>query len=151
MAWKPTGFVNENVSREDVEKYGLQEIVFRFRPLERRWPESIAYNWTVDRSRDVFLMRLRTGTGELGNRITWVLSEKGRLFEIFTDLEAEGSSKSLDDRPFKIEWSLVRLMPMPDSEVERAEVLGLLKEALTAYGFWGPWRQIPETVVTFRF
>ena len=141
------GFVNEYVSDEDIDNYGLKEIWDTYKPLRRgRYFGGQQPEWTIDKHRKVFLYLVEYGVGETGNEAKFVLSTKSG-WNVFV-LRQQGGSKELADRPFLIRWQLVG-----DRVVDRnrSEVLDLLKEALRVRGYWGIEQQVPETVVNYDF
>lgn len=72
-------------------------------------------------------------------------------------LHREGGSIKLSERPYRILWHFDGFdeawpwkCPVPPKE-EQPHVIQLLKEALTAYGYAGMRKQLPETIVSFNF
>ena len=143
-------FVNEYISDEDVEKYGiaqLREELHFFHATREQW------DWTRDRERDAYLIKVH----HLGRDLEpedWLLYEKGRYCAVM--LHRGGGSKKLVERPFRILWHFDGFCdgwlrcPVP-AEEEQPQVIQLLKEALTVYGLMGIDRQVPDTIVSFTF
>ena len=146
-------FVNEYVSDEDINKYGLEEVRLRFNPQFRKsgLPSNFQYDWVIDREKNVYLMRVKVGRDDISNRVTWVLSWKGNEITVQTD-RMPGGSLSFSESPYKIIWGLVKVMPNELlEEVTEKELLATLKEALTIFGDGGVRHQVPNTIVEFNF
>ena len=129
-------FVNEYVSEANIEKYGLEEIVLNANPSYRNFDEFSSlykYRWTVDKDRDIYLMRLRVGKEEFSNRSAWILNISGQKNIIETDFSAGGSGK-LSEIPYVVIWDFISASRIDDSEISDSEVLYVLKEALMVYG-----------------
>jgi hypothetical protein len=152
-------FVNEFVSEEDVEKYGLDQLM----KMYDKWgwrngrPSIYKHSWTIDRERGVFAKPLMTwqevgpsGRSEPTAKTTWVVDVEGQRATAVLD-RAAASSVRLADSPYRIVWNLVHLDLSSAPNLTEAWVLSLLKEALTAYGQMGVFFQAPNTVVSFNF
>lgn len=143
-------FVNEYISDEDVEKYGiaqLREELHFFHATREQW------DWTRDRERDAYLMQMRFLGRDFEPEV-WLLYEKGRYCAVMLH---RGGSKKLVERPYRRLWHFkgfdeawTNRCPVPPKE-EQPHVIQLLKEALTAYGYAGMRKQLPETIVSFNF
>ena len=144
-------FVREFVSEEDIKKYDLDGIWDIYHPFSKgKRPPGFSHSWTIDREREIFFIPVAAGREERSNRMTCVLWWKGTLLAVKIDLAA-GSSGNLSDVPFKMVWALVDVHQSDDFVVAREEVIQVLKEALTAYGYRGAKRQVPNTIVEFKF
>lgn len=143
------GFVNEYVSEDDIEKYNLEELIRHYLPFFSRAeaPQPWRPLWTIDRERGIVFMSMKSGREDLSNRITWMLIWNGSEYKIEVDKFGD-PNQTFESSPFIIEWSLVRTDPEPTN---RNELIEVLKEALTAHGYGGARRQVPNTVVNFRF
>ena len=141
-------FVNEYISDENVAKYGITQLRDEFHAYRQE-----KFYWTRDRERDVYLMQMRFLGRDLEPE-DWLLYEKGRYWAIM--LHQEGGSKKLVERPYRILWHFDGFSggwlrcPVPPVE-EQPHVIQLLKEALTAYGYAGMRKQLPETIISFNF
>jgi hypothetical protein len=141
-------FVNEYASQSDIEKYKLDDLC-------KRWwgevPPRHRHAWTFDREREAFYIPMRSGREWNSNSTTALLSYKGVEVTAKVSL-AEGSSGMLNDSPFRVIWELEGVsFPSTGESIPLDEVLPLLKEALAVFGFDGVNRQIPNTVVEFKF
>jgi hypothetical protein len=146
-------FINEFVPAEDIEKYDLNGIWDKYHPASKgKYYLGFPPAWTIDRDRNVFLLSIPelARDREEASVHQYLLWWHGAhvTFEI-TSLP--GSSAMLSDSPFKKIWKLVSLYLPEGFDVPREEVIGVLKEALTAYGYRGIHRQIPNTIIEFKF
>ena len=67
-------FVNEEVSKEDAKKYGMDQID------ENHLVGRIIYRtWTIDRARDIYLREVAHGRDEESQLSTWTFYWKGAL------------------------------------------------------------------------
>jgi hypothetical protein len=124
-------FVNEYIPSEDVEKYHLEEIDKHF------FPGTHARDWTIDRTRDIYLRNVELGGGsdpDLRNQTKWTFYWHNEPLTLRLD-SLEGSGKP--GEPGWSHWLLVWVNGsngLPASlKVHKAEFLADLKEALTAY------------------
>lgn len=145
-------FVNEYVSGEDVQKYNLDEVWLHRNPVYRRegkLPPGFRHKWTVDRERNFYFMVTGGGGYDRGNITECVLYLDGVLLNVELAKPGEGS-KSFSEQPYRIVWELNKMLPkLPDSTSQ--EAVRVLKDALRAYGYAGARRQIPNTIVEFKF
>ncbi|MCU7923330.1 MAG: hypothetical protein KZQ88_11625 [Candidatus Thiodiazotropha sp. (ex Dulcina madagascariensis)] len=144
-------FVNEFASDEDIEKYDLNGIWDQYHPLRKGKYYLGQRPWfTIDRKRNIFFMVLSGGREEHSNRKETLLWIDGYHVLIVIDL-AEGSSPNTNNLPFKRVWELVGIHPQRDFTQSREVIVKVLKEALTVYGYFGVHKQVPNTVVEFKF
>ena len=135
------GFVNEVASDEDIEKYSL--------PFS---PGTKCY-WTRDVKRDFYLWGkiskdyAREYPAE--GRFTLFLKDKHILFV----LQPGDGSRSFKDKPFRIVWKAVlNVQPSNISGLDSSDVISVLKEALTCFGYDGRKNLfVPHRVVSFEF
>lgn len=118
-------FVNEFIPKEDLEKYGIEEIDKQFIVGGTH-----ARDWTIDRERNMYLRRVARGREELRNLSTWTFlwNDKLLLVELET-LKVEGQR----GEHITIRQRLVSLGLPPSMEVDRDTVIRDLKDALTAH------------------
>lgn len=152
-------FVNEFVSEEEIAKYGLDALMKKHNQRGWKWgrPPGFKHHWTIDRERSAFLLTLRKGSrvGPSGNpeptsQRFMLLNFAGTDY-LFEMDRGEGTSESVNDIPVRVVW---RITAYPESFgvasiEEQSRVESLFKEAVIAYGNFGAWRQIPNTVVSF--
>lgn len=139
-------FVNEYISDEDIKKYGIEELWLRYNPVYKgqKRPSGFRFQWTVDREQNIYFMMVGGGGYERVNERICLLSYKGKAYEVWIARPGEGS-KNLSDEPFYIVWEL------SGGASYGTEVLDALKEALTVFGYDGARRQVPNTIVKFKF
>jgi hypothetical protein len=116
-------FVNEKISAEDAAKIDWSKFTAGgFEPIG-------PYKWTIDRDKDVFLVRLRT-MPEFPNYMG--LCWKGELIIInaFQRLKNEPGSKMSN-----VSWDIVRIHIPPALMYQRQTIISDLKEALDVYGY----------------
>jgi len=144
-------FVNEFVSEQDIKTYGLDDLWLRWHPFHGgKLAPGYRHAWTVDRDRNAFFIPMSSGREETANRRACVLFWRGIEWQVAIDL-ARGSSPSLNDVPFKKVWELARLQHPQGLQIPRDEIIPVLKDALVAFGYNGVHKQVPDTVVEFRF
>jgi hypothetical protein len=119
-------FVNEYISKEDIEKYHLEEMEKKFNLL--------IYSWTIDRERNFFLIHKGHGREEE--------SQKNRFFFYRNGEISEHSIWQFFDHPTKtLVWEMQRYgIPEYKSLEEQKKYEQLhsdLRDALTAYGLAG--------------
>ncbi len=141
-------FVNEKVSEQDIEKYGLREINKQFLKGD------FEYDWTIDRERDVYLRIMGNNWQEPQEQkvsFYW----KGHLLRF--DLRMSTSGKNVRGGKGDCTWSLssnntLKTLWLPDDlEVHREEVTGDLKQALSAYKDFGRRSVIVDHTAYFQF
>ncbi len=143
-------FTNEYVSEEDIRKYNLKEIWFdnnAIWKMKGKLPPSYRLYWTIDRERDVYLMCVGiAGREEVS--IEFVLYHQRDITNFVLFQPVESSKKH--GKHYNIIWNMEDISPKLKGN-EKDEVIDLLKEALTIYGYHGIREQIPNTIVSFNF
>jgi hypothetical protein len=134
-------FVNEVVSDDDIDRYGLG------------FPKGGVRHWTRDRERDLYLWGGISGNPARDEEI------EGR-FHIYIagthlriSLRPGVWSKDWNVKPYVVAWDeLLGIYPDDCGGLDRTEVIGLLKEALVAYGSDGRKNiGVPDRIVSFGF
>ena len=144
-------YVNEYASDEDIERYKLNEVWDRCFPHKKgsrfwgRKPEL-----TIDHDRAVFLMVVSRGKVSGGTQFKFLLSIGGEEVFVYLNL-VEGSSPKFSDRPFYRVWDFVKTRISEYCDIEESEIIQEAKKAVSAFGYNGARKQIPETVVKFNF
>ena len=153
-------FINEIVLEEDIQKYGLDELKKKFSPytwMDGR-PKEFWHAWTIDRERNIYFMPVKmveevgpSGRPEPTSKAIFILNIQGVNIRVF--LDRIRCPNSFSDTPFVISWSLLEI---DDSEelhlFSTGDVVQILKEALTAYGYRGAYsNQAPNSKVEFDF
>jgi hypothetical protein len=116
-------FVNEYISPEDVEKYGIEEIDRRFFRVTFR-PD-----WTIDKERDVYLRFVVSGLEEFAKKKDCVFYWKGALLMARLSQQIETAPSGERIRRYKL-----LQLELPEAvAAERTEIISTLKEGLVAY------------------
>ena len=117
------GFVNEYIPEDDIEKYGIAELDNRFVV-----GGTTARDWTIDRERNMYLRQVARGREDTSHLSTWTFLWHDQLIVVYIELLATRGGRG---EPC---WShqRIRKLEMP-AQVDRAEMLTDLREALLAY------------------
>jgi len=143
-------FINEYILEEDIKKYDLIEVKYKGKGVPKK--TAYKFNWTVNKKEDCFLFLIEniksdTNTGlmvEPTNKYFFLFCYKGK--NNFLVLEKNRSSSiSLKDNPVVVKWDL------KDSDAIEGEVLFMLRESLSVYGYGGIEINIPNASVEFGF
>jgi hypothetical protein len=134
-------FVNEVVSDDDIDRYGLG------------FPKGDGQYWTRDKDRDIYLWGGRSGNPAFDEDI------EGRFHFYIAGTRLQISlslgewSKNWFVKPYVVAWNdLIGIYPSDCGGLDRTEVIGLLKEALVVYGRNGSDnKNTPERIVRFGF
>ncbi len=149
-------FVNEYVSKEDIEKYGLDELYKKYSKIANNYNavRNGLHNkseWMVDRENDIWLMLMgvRMVPGEippiiLGDNI-YILQYKGKNIEVIMERNKEKGSMDTYENPFKMYWNILSLFPESIGEVSTEEIVDVIQKAMESYGYAGMRRKRPVT------
>jgi hypothetical protein len=152
-------FVNEIVSEEDIQKFGLDELKRQFDYYG--WydgrPKGFWHTWTIDRERGIWLVYAKmieeigpSDRPEPTNEHIFVLDWQGQQAK-FT-IERIRCPRWPSDSPYIIEWGLIAMDIPKTLDVPRNTVLPVFKEAMTVYGLRGAHSQLPpHALVEFKF
>ena len=125
MKGNSVAFVNEYISDEDKQAYGIEAINENFVV-----GGTTARDWTIDRERDIYLRIVATGREEIAHQSTWTLYWHGELIVVDLSLvDAVGS----DGKSGAVRYQLRQLRLPPYLDAQRDEVMSDLREALFAY------------------
>lgn len=144
-------FVNEFVPIEDIHKYGLKQQwdkYHRYHPYDIENPFS-PLTWTVDRERDVFFMQARSGKEEFSAEVECIFWWRGEYLGVLI-IAVDGAASIPEDKGFKT-WKLGAIRKPDNSTASDEDIIPVLKEALTAYGCRGIYRQLSDYPVNFTF
>lgn len=126
------GFVNERISAEDAEKYGIIQI--------NKGYLCSHLDWTIDRDRCCYLRAVLYEREERQGYITWNFFWRGDLIEFVAHASDIYASP---DRTFgKITWNIERYGVLDQSKRKEfleheKEFFGVLKEAFSAVQLGG--------------
>ena len=139
-------FVAEYISKEDIEKYGVIDIVNSSRanfgelPLGDQRIEQL--DWVIERQRDIWFICVcdphlpDPRDGFTGEEIH-ILCSKGNLIELdIRRVYDETTNKMLVDNPFFIKYKLENINSSIDG-ISLDELYDVLNEALIEYGSRG--------------
>lgn len=159
-------FVNEFVSEEDIEKYDLDALWNRYNQRGEQMPAlrlsgSYKHYWTIDRELDVWLMFAeivysqaaefsRSGYPEPTREHIFILNMKEINYEIRL-YKLESSSRNFAENPFKIEWKLLSIKPEVPNMLSENEVMLIIKDAITEFGYNGIKKSVPNTLATLIY
>lgn len=126
-------FINENISKGDIEKFSIKEIDQRV-GLSRRIN---ARDWTVDSGREMYLRCVAMGREESMRESSWTFLWHGELIWVEIELLAASSGRNVPGWSKKLITKLCLMdegaeLP-PRLQERRDEILRDLKEALLAY------------------
>lgn len=134
-------FVNEVISDADIDRYQLP------------FPKGSGRYWTRDAERDYYLWGGLSGNPAFGDEIRgrfW-LYLAGGIWNI--SIEPGEWSRKFTESPYRVSWiSVSGMEPRPKSDLERRQVVNVLREALVVYGRDGQEnRYTPVVDVKFGF
>ena len=134
-------FVNEEISKEDIDKYQLP-----IKPNDGRF-------WTIDKNRNIYLRGGAKGNPAFGEEIYFGFDLYVCGKKYYVKLNRGTGSVKYAERPYFVVWdSIVDITPDNLSSLEKQSVIGILKEALSAWGEDGRENEFaPVFVVQFNF
>lgn len=141
-------FVNEYVSEDDVKKYQLDELWFKYNPGKKEVPSYFQHHWTVDKENNVYFVLVDIGREEHSNRLKFILYINGDLFEVVVE-KAKGGSLKYNEQPYKIVWELIAITPTILLDKHK-NIISILQNALSTYGVRGILKQVPNTIAEFK-
>ena len=120
-------FVNEQISEQDKARINWKE--FKYWGGDVRGFLNPSW-WTIDRSRDVFFVQLNSGgVPDRGPPPTYGLCWKGHFVRVVTKGPSVWSQKDSGA------WEIVEVNVPVHLEPNRQEILEVLKEAISAFGW----------------
>jgi hypothetical protein len=147
-------FVNAYVSEEDAKKYDLDNLWNKYNRWGIKMPEQLKsfdvrqHAWCVDKERGYWLFNCNcvlnydspSGIPEPTNKQVFILHVNGQNIEFIleasdwdpSDLQAIGLEYA-NSFPIQIAWNIVSMTPSCLPTMSNANLLTILKEALTAY------------------
>ena len=137
-------FVTERISKEDVEKYNVVNIVNKYR-IKYRCRTTLSdmaiaqLDWVIDRQRDIWFMFVcdpclpDPRDGFTGEEI-YILCYKGNIIELnIRRIYDETTSKYFTENPFKIKY-IFQSVNSDIGDISMDEIYEILNEALLEYG-----------------
>lgn len=134
------GFVNERISAEDAEKYGLESIDQSYMSRTR------ARSWTIDRDRNMYLRNVAAEREERQGYQTWNFYWNGDLIE-FVQYVSD-IAKNPDRTWAKATWNIERYGILDRSRrkeflAREDQFFDILREALMVYQLGGVFMKEP--------
>lgn len=119
------GFINELTSKDDRERYGLDDIdgSFIVDGVKSRY-------WTIDRDRDVYLRQVRQGREDRSHISEWTFYWSGYL--VLFEIEAL-EAKNLEDEHRWAHMKVTRLNLPNEIKKNRTELIKDIHLALESY------------------
>lgn len=124
-------FVNEYITDEDYQRYGIASIdrIFLVGGTKRR-------DWTIDRERDIYLRQVASGREDLSSESTWTFYWRGALLVIKRVSDGTGVKK--DASGVSHMTSVIKgFLAPPGFQNYEAEMRQDLRAAFNAYGGGG--------------
>jgi hypothetical protein len=139
-------FVNEEVPKQDIEKYGLREINKKFLIGD------FEYEWTIDRERDIYL-RWMCYDPEEPSENDFSFYWKGILLTIRLKRRGEGVRGGKGSTTWAMQPSMgsTSLWLPKELESKREEIIADLKDALRAFKDFGLGSTIADHTAYFEF
>jgi hypothetical protein len=142
-------FVNAYVSEEDAKKYDLDNLWNKYRRFGTKMPELLKsfdvhqHAWCVDKERgywlfycsDVLNYDSPSGIPEPTTKEVHILHVNGQNIEFILDSSDLDPSESVstDLYPIQFAWEIVSMNPSSLPSMSKADLLTILKEALSVY------------------
>jgi hypothetical protein len=143
-------FINEYISEEDIQKYGIRQEWDKFHPFSKNDLNLLKkHSWTVDKERDVFFIAATSGREELSNQVTCILWWKGVYLSV--TLSHEEGGLDYQKSQGNVVWQLLNIWKPKDFIVPDVEIIPVLKEALIVYRYAGIRIPIDDYKVEFKF
>lgn len=139
-------FINEKVTEQDIEKYGLREINKQFVKGD------LSYYWTIDRDRNIYL-RDMGGNWQEPQQQHFSFFWKGSLIRIEIDRNGGGAFGGKGSTTWSLRADSDRkdIWLPTELEAQRNDITEDLKEALVAYKDNGFFSSVAEHTAQFLF
>lgn len=145
-------FVNEYITEEDKEKYGLDTLWAKYHDvLHQKLPNK--KDWTIDRERESWLMKTALIPDDsifdhaYSSEQIWTLYCKGQSVEVRLEVS---SDKEFNGKKYNKIWNLLAISPDSLNNLSIDELIKLLEETLEVFGYEGVWMQYPNYTVALR-
>jgi len=142
-------FVNEWVSREDIEKYGLVDLCMKYQGDEWKYigvqDPNRKIDWTIDREREIWLINIAAVTNQeydfpsATEGKTFLFYYKGEAYEV--KMESVGISTDRNVYPFNVGWKYLGMDLEGLDSTEGQSIKRILYEALKVFGQFGMSRK----------
>ncbi len=152
-------FVNEYISKEDIEKYDIFGIRNKFLTgsyqITKEREKHFNLTWVINRERKIWFcyagrvidqdLDFGQGTGEE----IWYLNYKGTNLEV--RLQRGKESFTIKERPYIKHWIFLSVTPEFLDDVSNKELKNIIKEALDVYGTRGMSSQVDRKNIELTF
>lgn len=145
-------FVNEYITEEDKEKYGLDLLWKKYdHSYKKNFPSK--KGWTIDREKEIWLMEM---AGILDDSVfdhaysseqIWTLYCQGQSVEVRLEVS---SDKEFNGKKYNKIWNLLAIYPDSLNNLSIDELIKLMEEILEVFGYEGVWMQYPNYTVALR-
>lgn len=154
-------FINELVSKEDIEKYGLAELHQHYSELAQngyalRTGLDGNQSWMVDREREIWFMRVGVGTIDSDPIMPtgedyYILHYKGKNIEVLMRRNRKEGSTKISDNPFRVCWEILFINPESLEDISTQEIIDIIAEAelVDNYGGSRKFFQNPDIQVKY--
>lgn len=153
-------FINEYVSDNDVKKYDLLNVWCRSPSDDPIKQAGRSFYWTIDYERNIWLMlreivhsyeNSRSGRPEPTDGRIFILSINNEIIEIHLNNLCDESTHVFSQIPFYQVWEFKSMIRTDLTDLSNKEIILILKEALAVFGYDGISKQVPNTIVKFKF
>jgi len=154
-------FVNELVPKEDIEKYGLDELYRHYSRLAgdsnaARWGMNGLDSWIVDRDRDIWFFRAGQGTvADIPPMATgedyYILHYKERNIEVLMHENRKEWSKNVNEKPFRMSWEILSIKLDSFDGIGTETIINIITEAMIARGYVFLGKQLPNIDVHVKY
>ncbi len=152
-------FINEYISKEDIEKYDIFGIRNKFLTgsyqITKEREKHFNLTWVINRERKIWFcyagrvidqdLDFGQGTGEE----IWYLNYKGTNLEV--RLQRGKESFTIKERPYIKHWIFLSVTPEFLDDVSNKELKNIIKEALDVYGTRGMSSQVDRKNIELTF
>ena len=138
-------FVNEYVSQEDIEKYGLDKLFRKYRKNDLKYTATVdptiknPTDWTMDRERGIWLKKVANVADpdfefpSPTREAIFILYYRGTYIE--ARLWEEYITNNPNEVPYKFAWKFLSMTPETAEGTNYEDLKKILCEALKVYKF----------------
>ncbi|RXI36666.1 hypothetical protein CRU99_13265, partial [Malaciobacter mytili] len=149
---KKMEFINEYVSKEDIEKYKIFELMehYKERSMSEKDRKDFILYWVINKQRDIWFKFITDvmnpdwdymqGSGEK----IWILHYKGTNIEVRLFDPPDEGSISFKEKPYIKIWKLLSIKPESLEDISNKKLKKLIKEALIVHGDQGMFSSISQ-------
>ena len=131
-------FINEYISKEDIEKYDIFGIRNKFLTgsyqITKEREKHFNLTWTIDKEREIWfsyagrVIDQDLDFGQATGEEIWYLNYKGENLEV--RLQRGKESFTIKERPYIKHWIFLSITPESLNDVSNKELKNIIKEAL---------------------